>query len=313
VRQAAFVVRAIDQSCSGVKQFEFIPADEHQRPWPHAAGAHVVVTTPVQANAYSLTGDGVQPDAYRISVRRVGDRGGSAWLHDQLSVGDQLTISAPTSAFAPVATARHHLLVAAGIGVTPILSHVRAARRWGRSFEIVYGHAADRAPHRDELAILADGAFTEARDRVELLAVLEETLRRQPVGTHAYACGPPSMLDALLDLAARCGWPEGRVHVEHFTAPDFGPGEPFTMRIPHRDMVIDVPSGTSALTALDRVGVRVPRLCERGVCGQCRTEVVAGVPEHRDLILSAPERTANDCFYPCVSRAVSRELEVTVP
>ena len=313
MKHAAFVVRAIDEISSNIKQFEFVPTDEHQRPWPHAPGAHVVVTTPMQANAYSLTGDGVRPDVYRISVRRVGDRGGSAWLHDQLSVGDQLTISAPRSAFGPVATARHHLLIAAGIGVTPILSHARAARRWKRSFEVVYAHAAGRAAHRDELATLANGAFTEPHDRLELLAVLEETLRRQPVGTHAYACGPPSMLDALLDLAARCGWPDARVHVEHFTAPNFGPGEPFTLRIPDRDTLIDVPSGVSALTALDHAGVRVPRLCQRGVCGLCRTEVVAGVPEHRDLILSAPERTANDCFYPCVSRAVSRELEVTVP
>jgi ferredoxin-NADP reductase len=313
VKRAAFVIRRITALGGQVKEFDLVPAESGRRPWPHAPGAHVFVETPVRANAYSLTGDGFRPESYRISVRRVERAGGSAWLHDRAGVGDVVRVSAPVSAFAPVATARHHLLVAAGIGVTPILSHARAAQRWGRSVEIVYGHAAGRAPHRDELAALAGGAFTEAIGRTELTDALAARLRRQPVGTHAYACGPAMLLETFTALAAACGWPAERVHVERFAAPDLGPGAPFTVHLAGRDLAVEVPAGVTALQALDSIEVRVPRLCERGVCGQCRTEVVAGIPEHRDLILSRSQRAANDCFYPCVSRAVTTDLEVTVP
>lgn len=307
------MIREIRGISDGVKEVTLVPAEPGRRPWSHAPGAHVFVETPVRANAYSLTGDGVRPDSYRISVRRVGDAGGSAWLHDYAEVGVRLTVSAPVSAFAPVATARHHLLIAAGIGVTPILSHARAARRWGRSIEIIYGHAAGRAAHADEVAALAGGAYTEAVGRAELTAVLAAALRRQPVGTHAYACGPPMMLEDFTVLARQCGWPAERVHVERFAALDLGPGAPFTMLVSGRGAPVEVPAGVTALQALDSVDARVPRLCERGVCGQCRTVVTAGVPEHRDLILSPAERSANDCFYPCVSRAVSTHLEVSLP
>jgi ferredoxin-NADP reductase len=313
MRQLLFTIRRIEALGSDVKQFEFVPADQNQRLWPHQPGAHIAVQTPVKTNCYSLTGDGTRPTSYRISVRRVGNHGGSAWLHDVAEAGDRLTVSAPTSAFAPTSSARHHLLIAAGIGVTPILSHARAARRWSRSFAVIYGHSAASAPHRDELAALAGRGYTETIGRDELRATVADALRRQPVGTHAYACGPPAFLDAFQESAAAAAWPEERVHVEHFTAPDLGPGEPFALRVAGEGTVVDVPAGRSALHALDAAGLSVPRLCERGVCGQCRTAVSAGIPEHRDLILSKREREANDCFYPCVSRALTPELEVVLP
>jgi ferredoxin-NADP reductase len=313
VKKALFTVRRIDRLSEDVKEFEFAPADQRQPPWAHPPGAHIVVETPAGANPYSLTGDGIRPTTYRISVRRVGDHGGSAWLHDRFEVGASLNISAPISAFAPVSTARHHLLIAAGIGITPILAHVRAARQWGRSFEVVYGHAEGRAPHRDELAALAGSRLIDATGRSALAATLADALRRQPVGTHAYVCGPGAMLDAFVDLASRSGWPEERVHIERFAAPELGPGKPFTLLVPDLNLRLDVPAGMSALRALDNANVRLPRLCEQGVCGQCRLSVVAGIPEHRDLILSKHERSANDCFYPCVSRSLSPALEVSLP
>jgi dimethylamine monooxygenase subunit B len=313
MRRMPFVIDQIDRLSDDVKQFDLIPAEPNRRAWPHPPGSHVVVETPCGANCYSITSDGTRPSRYQISVRRVGDRGGSAWLHESAEVGTKLQISSPVSAFAPVTSARHHLLIAAGIGVTPILSHARAAHRWGRSFAVIYGHTRDRAPHRTELAVLAGSRFAEAIGRTELAAMLSDALGCQPVGTHAYACGPTAMLDLFLSLAARSGWPEERLHVEHFTAPEPGPGTPFTVVVPDRDLRVEVPSGTTALHAMDVAGVHVPRLCERGVCGQCRLAVTGGIPEHRDLILTKAARAANDCFYPCVSRAQTQELEVSFP
>ncbi|WP_199256185.1 PDR/VanB family oxidoreductase [Mycolicibacterium mengxianglii] len=307
-----FAIGRITPIGRDVKHFELIPVGSGVAPRPHAPGAHVVVETPVRVNSYSLTGDGVRPDSYAISVRRVGEHGGSAWLHDVATVGDRVGVSPPMSFFAPVPTARHHLLIAAGIGVTPILSHARAARRWGRSFTVIYGHAKDRSPHRDELAALTT-AFTDVVGRAALTAAINGALRAQPVGTHLYACGPAPLLHAIIDRAAAHGWPRARLHVESFGTPDGGSGSAFTVHVANRGLLVNVPAGVSALHALDEVGLRVPRLCERGVCGQCRVHVTAGTPDHRDLILSAHERAVDNRFYPCVSRALTPELEVTIP
>ncbi|WP_336714397.1 PDR/VanB family oxidoreductase [Arthrobacter sp. USHLN218] len=304
-----FVAESIREVSPDVKEFTFRPGGPDAVLRPYAPGSHIVVEMSGKANAYSLTGDGTTADGYRISVRRQGDGGGSAWLHDRLRPGGTVRLSPPRSAFAPVATAKHHLYVAAGIGVTPILSHVRAALRWNRSFEVVYGYSASGAPHLEDLRRLAPGRLFEAAGRGQLADILAERLRQQPVGTHAYACGPAGMMAAFQEFGGSLGWPEERLHVEHFAAPGLEPGEPFTVRLASGQAVA-VPSGTSALDALAEAGVAVPALCRQGVCGQCRVDVSAGIPEHRDLILTSREREANDCFYPCVSRAQTDELEL---
>lgn len=305
-----FITGAIRSVAEDVKEFFFIPAGRDAVVRQHAPGAHIVVNAGGKPNSYSLTGDGTRTDGYCISVRRQGLGGGSDWLHDQVGHGDLVRISEPRSAFAPVATAKHHLYVAAGIGVTPILSHIRAALRWNRSFEVVYGHSSERAPHLEDLLRLAPDRTTVATGREQLITALRAALQQQPLGTHAYACGPGEMLTDFLELGRSLGWPEERLHVERFSAPEPLPGRPFSIRLVSTRRVLKVPSGTSALEALAEVGVTVPSLCRRGVCGQCRVDVLAGTPEHRDLILTSREREANDCFYACVSRAHTNELEL---
>ncbi|MGY2078258.1 PDR/VanB family oxidoreductase [Blastococcus sp. SYSU DS0828] len=276
----------------------------------YAPGSHVVVTAGGTRNAYSLTGSGIAPGDYRISVLRTGDGGGSAWLHDVLRVGDLLPVEPPRSAFRPELAARKAFLVAAGIGVTPILSHLAAARAWGRPVEVVYGYRRGEAAHLEEVRELAGHDLVEAQGRVALAGALRERMAVQPWGTHAYACGPTPLLDLFTATARATGWPPARVHLEHFQARELSPGRPFTARLRHSGRELPVPSGTSLLDAVLGAGVDVPHMCRQGVCGQCLVPVAAGRVEHRDLVLDDSDRQSSTHMLACVSRAADTHLEL---
>ncbi|MGY1595054.1 PDR/VanB family oxidoreductase, partial [Geodermatophilus sp. SYSU D00708] len=276
----------------------------------HPPGSHLVLTCGDRRNAYSLTGDGVPADEYRISVLLCPDgAGGSAFVH-RLRPGDRVAASRPRSAFAPVSTARSHLLVAGGIGITPMLSHARAAVRWGRSFRLLYGHRRGAGAHLAELSELCGDRLTAIDDTPRMLDEVAAALASQPVGTHVYVCGPGPLIGYVEQTAAALGWPPQRVHAERFSAADLDPGEPFTARLARSGTSVPVPSGVSLLAALEGAGVAVPNMCRQGVCGECRLPVRAGRPLHRDLFLSEAERAAGDAVMACVSRCADDELEL---
>ena len=277
-------------------------------------GSHVVVEAGGRSNAYSLTGAFLDPDAYEISVLRIaGGQGGSRWIHE-LKIGDGLAVSPPRSGFAPVPKARHHVLVAAGIGITPILSHARAAHLYGRSFEVVYGYARGpgaKAPHLEELrGLCGPDRVRIARGREQLLAMLRERLADQPLGAVLFICGPGPMMEDAQALAAGLGWPPQRIHCERFSIPALDPGTPFSVRLRRSGRRVRVESGVSLLEALEAAAVPVANLCRQGVCGECRVTVTEGRPEHRDLFLSDEERAAGDSVMCCVSRARDELLEL---
>jgi ferredoxin-NADP reductase len=273
-------------------------------------GSHLVLSCGDRRNAYSLTGDGMAAPEYRISVLLCPDGdGGSAFVH-ALQVGDAVVAAGPRSAFAPVSTARHHLLVAGGIGVTPMLSHARAAARWGRSFELFYGHRPGAGAHRAELADVCGPRLRAFEQAAGLLDALGAALADQPMGTHVYVCGPAPLMAFVEETAAGLGWPGDRVHAERFSAADLDPGEPFVARLARSGGRVPVPAGVSLLAALEAAGVAVPSMCRQGVCGECRVTVTAGRPLHRDLYLSEPEHASGDAVMCCVSRSLDDELEL---
>ncbi|MGY2080109.1 PDR/VanB family oxidoreductase [Modestobacter sp. SYSU DS0657] len=286
-------------------------ADPDGRPLPgYAPGSHLVVTAGGKRNAYSLTGSGAAPADYRISVLRRDGGGGSAWLHDCLRVGDLLPVEGPRSAFPAELASTKALLVAAGIGVTPILSHLRAARLWSRPVEVVYGYHPGAAAHLAELREVAGADLIEAPGRRALAETLRARFAVQPWGTHAYACGPAPVLDLFAETARAAGWPPARLHVEHFAAPELEPGRPFTAVLARTGRRVAVPSGTSLLEAVLATGVDVPNMCRQGVCGQCRVGVAGGRVEHRDLVLDDAEKQTSTTLLACVSRAADAELEL---
>ncbi len=275
-------------------------------------GSHITVEAGGRCNAYSLTGEYLNPRTYDISVLATPDGTGSRWLHERVEVGDRLMVSPPRSAFAPVAAARHHVLVAGGIGVTPILSHVRAAVRHQRSFEVLYAHRSDQPAHLEDLIALCGPRLATVTDRHELISRLRLRLSSQPLGTVLSLCGPAAMMASVVELAGSLGWPGQRILTEAFGVDVLDPGQPFTARLRRSGRRIPVASGVSLLEALEADGVRVPNMCRQGVCGECRVPVAAGRPEHRDLYLSDDERAAGDCLMACVSRCDGDLLELNL-
>jgi ferredoxin-NADP reductase len=302
-------VARIDPVTPGVRQIVLVHPDG-ERLADHAPGSHLVVAAGSKRNSYSLTGSGIAPADYRISVLRTSDGEGSTWLHDRLQVGDLLSVEGPRSAFPVELAATKSLLIAAGIGVTPILSHLRAARAWGRPVEVVYGYRPGASAHLEELRELAGPDLVEAQGRLALTRVLEERLVSQPWGTHAYACGPTAVLELFTQIASRAGWPPVRLHIEHFQAPELEPGRPFTAVLRRSGARLSVPSGTSLLEAALRAGVEVPNMCRQGVCGQCLISVADGRVEHRDLVLDELDKQTHTSMLACVSRAADSLLEL---
>ncbi len=297
-----------------ITHFRFAPdVDAASLLTPFQPGSHLIVTAGDHRNAYSLVDDGMYPTSYGISVLRRGEGGGSDWLHDNLVEGSEVEIEGPRSMFAPVSDQRHAVLIAGGIGVTPVLSHARAAVRDGRSAEIIYSYRPGHAAHLDDLRSLAEHpgvTLHEATGVDETIALLTERLAVQPLGTHAYACGPAPLLETYQQITATCGWPSARVHLERFAAPEQDPGDPFSATLGTDGAVIDVPAGVSLLQRLLDHGVAVPNLCRQGVCGECRIPVRAGTITHRDFVLSDEEKAAGDSMLCCVSRGTDLQLDL---
>lgn len=302
-------VAAVEHPAPGVRTLRLVPGDG--RPLlPFAPGSHVEVECAGRRNAYSLTSDPRDPSHYAISVLRThGAHGGSRWLHDEVVPGDALRIGPPRSAFAPPAAARHHLLVGAGIGVTPFLSYARAFARRGTAFVLHHVHRADAGPHADAAALPSSRVCLH-EGRAAFLARLPAILEQAPIGTHLSVCGPASMIDATLGAAREAGWPEHRLHAERFAGVEAPPGRPFVARVASTGAAIPVAADEPLLDALERSGVPVPSLCRQGVCGECRVGVRSGTPVHHDLYLSDDEQAGGAVVMPCVSRCSSAELEL---
>lgn len=295
--------------------FELASADGTPLP-AFSAGSHIDVQVPGGlTRQYSLCNDPAESHRYLIGVLRdAASRGGSAAMHAQVHEGSVLSISPPKNHFALAHHAPRHLLVAGGIGVTPILCMAERLAATGGDFEMHYAtRSRARTAFVERIARAAfadrvhfhfdDGAPAQKLDITGLLAA-------QPAGTHLYVCGPQGLMDAVLGAARAAGWDEARLHHEFFGAevkPQAG-DRAFEVLLASSGRVVPVPADRSVLAALADAGVVVPSSCEQGVCGTCLTRVIDGVPEHRDQYLMPDEQAANDQFLPCCSRAKSARL-----
>jgi dimethylamine monooxygenase subunit B len=280
-----------------------------------SGGAHIVVSlaTPQGTirNPYSLTSAPDDGTAYEICVQKSGaSRGGSLFIHQGLSEGDELEISPPVNLFAMDRRARKHLFIAGGIGITPFVSMMRQLDREGGTFELHYAtRSADSGAFRQAL-VKTYGAHRVSNycstdgNRLDLPTVLES----QPLGTQLYVCGPDRLINAVLQEAREAGWPDESVHCEHFAAPP--PGSPFTVELARQGRSLPVAAQQSVLEAIEAAGLSAPSLCRGGACGQCETGVVScdGALEHHDHYLSPAQRVAGDTIMICVSRIVGERL-----
>ena len=219
-------------------------------------------------------------------------------MHQALQPGHEIAAHPPETLFAPSAIARKHLMLAAGIGITPFLSFLPLLVAQGSAYEL---HHVARP---DELSAFAPllAPYTGARIHPGRTGLgLEALLARQPLGTHLYLCGPAPFMEQGLATARRLGWPDGNLHQESFGGARGG--APFQAHLAKSGTTISVGSEESLLEALEQAGVEVPHLCRGGACGLCRTGLVEGEAEHRDFVLTPAERADGKAILPCVSRA----------
>ncbi len=276
---------------------------------PWHPGAHLDLHLPSgRVRQYSLCGDPGRSDTYRIAVRRIpGGGGGSVEVHDALPVGSVVTTGGPRNAFPLVvpgfgSPTRRLRFIAGGIGITPILPMLGMAERSNADWSMIYvGRSAHSIPFLDEVSRFGD-RVTVRTDDVHGVPSADELIGECSSGTAIYTCGPADMLTTI--RRRLIGADDVELHFERFAAAPVVDGSVFTVTA--GDTRVEVGAEETLLAALQRAGIQAPYSCQQGFCGTCRTRVLAGAVEHRDTLLTEPERDAG-MMLPCVSRAPGGE------
>jgi len=301
------VVQSIRDITPTVREFTLRPAGV---PVPYAAGAHLQVELwlqgRVQTRSYSLVGlaDGVD---YRIAVKRLdAGRGGSRAMW-QLAEGDRLRVSAPQNHFTLELQAPAYLLVAGGIGVTPLVAMAQTlVQRGARVHMLLAARSDSELAYADTLhALLGDALTTRVSDHGQR-ADFSAAIAQLPPGGLLVCCGPVSMLEAARQAWEQAGRPAQDLRFETFGSSGHLAAQAFRVQVPRQQVDITVPEGSSLLDAIEMAGVQALSDCRRGECGLCAMEVLAvdGQIDHRDVFLSAHEKQQNRRICVCVSRVV---------
>lgn len=304
------VARAYDVA-EGIRSFELVQADGSDLP-PFTPGSHVKVQVPNGLmRKYSLCNDPAERNRYVITVKRdAAGQGGSICMHEEVHEGDTLPTSLPSNAFPLVENAKGYLFIAGGIGITPILSMIRSFGELAPApWKLLY---LTRSP--EATAFLDELGQPELKKQVRIHHSQGDSGRdfdlwptlEKPNTAHVYCCGPRPLMEAVRDMTGH--WSPANVHFESFNEgggvrPD---DEPFTVKLARTGGEFEVPVGKSILTVLRDHGCNAASSCESGTCGTCRTGLLGGEADHRDMVLM-PEEMESQIMI-CVSRARSAEL-----
>ena len=309
----AVEVAAIEQVTPLIKHFTLAAVDGGALP-AFSGGSHIIVVMRgalrVHRNPYSLLSSPQRLDTYEIGVRRMDEsRGGSHFMHDKVRIGSRLEIAHPVNLFALDKIARKHVLIAGGIGITPMLAQLEDLHGTSVPYEL---HYSVRSP---EHAAFLTRLRQREGDRLHMYYDSEDQsidfgglLSNQPLGTHVYVCGPAGLIERVVTTAQGYGWSDSHIHWEQFSAPPVG--DAFDAFLARAKLTVHVPPDRSLLESIEAAGVEVPYLCRGGVCGFCRTRVleVDGDLVHNDHFLSDAEKAAHKSIMPCVSRARGKSL-----
>jgi len=313
-------VASIAAAAEGVAAIELRAADGYVLA-PFTAGAHIDIELPVRdteghcmVRQYSLCNDPSEKDRYVVAVGRdPNSRGGSEWLHDGLAVGDTLRIGTPRNHFQLVENAPHSVLVAGGIGITPLLAMARRLSRLGKRWTLYYcARTPERAAFLSQLRALP-GEVIPVFDGVPGGKPIElpKVLAQAPADAHLFCCGPASLMEAFERAAA--ARPEHQIHVEWFKpratpAASTEGDRAFEIMLARSGLQLQVPGAKSILDVLVDAGISVPHSCCDGVCGTCETRVIEGIPDHRDSVLFGDEAKTTERIMVCVSRCKGSHL-----
>lgn len=251
-------------------------------------------------------------DKYSIAVQREKEsRGGSKAVHDQLIEGFSLSASTPRNLFELAPKADLHVLLAGGIGITPLICMAQELARKKESFELHYFcRSQERAAFRSLLASEGLASSVHLHIQTDSRSEIARILKKPNPKTHLYMCGPTGFMDYVLEVAHQNHWESTNIHKEYFAveaAPQQG-DQSFEVRIASTGKTYQIPVDKTVFEVLDEAGVDIPVSCEQGICGSCVTGVLSGVPDHRDHFLTDDEKAAGNCFTPCCSRAQSPSL-----
>ena len=301
-------VIAVEMLTPEIKLIRIARADGAMLP-AYTAGAHVEVSLPLQngpaQRKYSLVSDPADLGFYEIAVKRnPNGRGGSAYLHDQVLVGDTLDISAPATEFSLADNAVRHIFIAGGIGITPLLGMAQNAERQAWPYALHYSAAEQQAMAFHAQVSALSGAHThfsrvQPASRLDIAAILGA--HRDEAGVHVYVCGPAGLIDEVRWCAESLGYPARHIHFESF-GPAWAPSDgTVQLMLGESGIALSVEPGVTLLDAMEEAGAWIPSECKRGECGACITSYSGGVPLHRDSCLTQEQRAHSFC--PCVSWA----------
>lgn len=311
-------VVTVRQETTAIAVYELADAQGADLP-SFTAGAHIDVLLPSGlVRQYSLCNDPSDGTRYFVAVQREAHgRGGSAEVHETFAAGRLVEITAPQNHFPLSPQARSHLLIAGGIGITPILAMVGVLSRGQAEWSLHYcTRSPEQTAFREFLTAPGlrervhfhhdDGDPSKGLDTKAMLAGFRQDC-------HVYCCGPGGLMQAVREAGQH--WPKGTLHFEHFSPDPISDRAPdstgaFQVELASSGRVFDVPADKSILDVLRAAGLEVDYMCQEGVCGTCLTEVLEGVPDHRDLVLDEEEKAANKLIAICCSRARSPKLKL---
>jgi vanillate O-demethylase ferredoxin subunit len=313
-------VESVQQVGTDIQSYTFIPATKGTQ-WPRfSPGSHIdVKVDDKHIRQYSLCNNPVEQNRYVIAVKKDEQgRGGSKLLHETIRPGDIVEVGSPRNNFPLNMDFAHYVLIAGGIGITPLMSMAHALQAANKSFEM-HICARDEAakPFADDLQ---DVAFADAvhvyldnADMQQRFGV-ETVLGQYKNGTALYLCGPGGFMSAVMQAGEQLGWPQAAMFSETFAPPkiDASENKPFEVFLARSKKTLTVPANEFLIDVLHNNGHPVMCSCTQGICGSCITPVLEGVPEHRDAVMSDAERNSNKQMCVCVSRARSERLVLDI-
>ena len=308
-------VSDIRDTATDIKVVELISIDG-QLPTFHP-GAHIDVHLPNGLiRQYSLVNATGQTDRYIIGVKReVESSGGSTYVHDTLRLDDVIAVSVPRNNFPMRRDAVNTILIAGGIGITPMLSMAQALHHSSMPFELHYFVQDDEHVAFKHILETFQSSLVvhKSMSPEQTQNTLRNLLSSYNDAHHMYVCGPGPMMDATRAVAQDSHWPDDAVHFEYFkNSQAQDDSVPFEVSLSRSGLTLEVPSGKSLLEVLRENDVDLPSSCEQGACGTCKVTVTDGEPLHQDVYLSETEKLKGNCMMTCVSRAKSTSLTLDI-
>ncbi|WP_423140852.1 PDR/VanB family oxidoreductase [Parablastomonas sp. CN1-191] len=314
------VVAAVERQADGISSWEFRRADGGPLP-PFTAGAHIdVQLANGMSRSYSLCNAQEDRDRYVVAINRdPNSRGGSTLIHDTVKPGDRITLSAPRNHFPLVEDAGHVVLIAGGIGITPMYCMIQRLQRLQRSWELWYScRQRSMCAFRERLEALEASKpgrvhFNFDQEPGGRMLDLKQVIAGTLGDAHFYCCGPNPMLQAFETAATELGRPRDHVHVEYFAAKEEAALEGgYSVVCVQSGIELRIEHGQSILDALIKADIDIAYSCSEGICGTCECKVLEGVPDHRDSVLTPDEQAANDRIMVCCSGSQSARLVLDI-